>query len=907
MSPERPPKVFISYSHDSDEHMERVLALADRLRSDGVDAMIDQYVHDPEDGWQFWTEMQIKAADIVLAVCTETYLKRAERREEPGKGHGAIWEISVAYVLLYNQGMKNRKLVPVVFAETDRAFIPVPWQPYTNYYIAEDKGYLDLYRRITDQPFITMPELGKIESLPTREKAVPSRPPTKDTRARFWNVPHSRNDAFTGREQLLADLRADLLKKGKQALFGLGGVGKTQIAVEYAYRHRDEYTAVLWCFAGTEQSLRGGYAAIAALLDLPEKESQEQAKITEAVKSWLEQNAGWLLVLDNADDPAMVKPFLPQGNTGHLLLTSRAYSFQKIGLVSPREVNVLSPDEAREFLLRRTGKAPTEKSEADALAKEVGYLPLALEQAAAYIAETGASFSSYLAAYRKQGVRLLENQGPVMGNDEKEQQKRTVATAWALNFADVEKASPASAELLRLSAFLAPEAIPLELLEKGAAKLPEHLAAKLAELADNPLILDELLSSLLRFSLIRRDDEKRTYSIHPLVQEVVREGLSEEEQKAWAERTVRTVNAAFPDPTKFKIWPLCDRLLPHALACAGLIEFWDMEFAEATLLLNQTGYYLHQRAEYAQAEPLYQRALAIREKALGPEHPYTASSLNNLALLLHDQGKVEEAEPLYRRALAIDERALGADHPDTAIDLNNLAGLYRDQGRNQEAEPLLRRALAIREKALGAEHPDTASSLNNLAGFFYSEKKFMDAEPLFRRALEIREKALGPEHPDTAQSLNNLAEICRVQDKYAEAEPLYRRALAILEKVLGPDHPLTATSLNNIAELYRIQSRYQEAEPLFRRALAIDEKVLGVHHPDTASDLNNLALLLEAQGKPTEAEPLFRGALAIWEKALGQEHPTTVLVRNNLIQFYRNQRRNAEADALAKGAQQKAE
>ena len=201
-------------------------------------------------------------------------------------------------------------------------------------------------------------------------------------------------------------------------------MGKTQIAVEYAYRHRDEYTAVLWSFAGTEQSVRGGYAAIATLLDLPEKDSQEQAKVTEAVKRWLEQNTGWLLVLDNADDPAMVKPFLPQQGKGHILLTSRAYSFQKIGLVSPREVNVLSPDEAREFLLRRTGKEPTEKStEADALAKEVGYLPLALEQAAAYIAETGASFSSYLAGYRKQGLKLLEKQGPVMGNDEKEQQK----------------------------------------------------------------------------------------------------------------------------------------------------------------------------------------------------------------------------------------------------------------------------------------------------------------------------------------------------------------------------------------------------------------------------------------------------------------------------------------------------
>jgi tetratricopeptide (TPR) repeat protein len=370
---------------------------------------------------------------------------------------------------------------------------------------------------------------------------------------------------------------------------------------------------------------------------------------------------------------------------------------------------------------------------------------LAMEQAAAYIAETGASFSSYLAGYRKQRLKLLETQGPVIGNDEKEQQKRTVATAWAVNFADVEKASSASADLLRLSAFLAPDAIPLELLENGAEELPEHLAAKLAEVAGNPLVLDELLSPLLRFSLIRRD-EKRTYSIHPLVQEVLRDGLSKEDQGAWAERTVRMVNAAFPDVMKFENWLASDRVLSHALACARLIEFWDMEFAEAALLLNQTGYYLYQRAEYAQAEPLYQRALAIFVKALGPapEHPAIAASLNNLALLYHDQGREKEAEPLYRRALQIWEKMLGPEHPATAASLNNLSELYRAQGKYEEAEPLYRRAMTIREKTLGPEHPDTAQSLSNLALLYRFQGKYAEAEPLYKRSLEIYEKAVGP-------------------------------------------------------------------------------------------------------------------------------------------------------------------
>ena len=523
-------------------------------------------------------------------------------------------------------------------------------------------------------------------------------------------------------------------------------------------------------------------------------------------------------MLDNADDPAMVKPFLPQGNTGHLLLTSRAYSFQKIGLVSPREVNVLSPEEAREFLLRRTGKGPTEKSEADALAKEVGYLPLALEQAAAYIAETGASFKNYLAGFKTQRLKVLEKQGPVLGNDEREQQKRTVATTWAVNFANVEKNAPASAELLRLSAFLAPDAIPLELLENGREELSEHLAAKLAEGAENPLVLDELLRPLLRFSLIRRDDEKRNYSIHPLVQEVVRDGLNNQDQKAWAEQTVRAMNAAFPDVMKFEDWPSCDRFLPHALACSWFINIFSMESAEEGLLLSRAGYYLYERAEYAQAEPLYRRALAIDEKALGPDHPDTATSLNNMAALYRAQERYKEAEPLCQRALDIFENSLGPDHPNTAISLNVLALLYRGQGRDQEAEPLYKRALAITEKASGTEHPSTATRLNNLAELYRAQGRYNDAEPLHRRALAIREKALGSEHPDTAGSLNNLAGLYEAQGRHQETEPLLRRALEIIEKALGPEHQKTSIVRNNLILFYREQCRNAEAEALEKRA-----------------------------------------------------------------------------------------
>ena len=316
------------------------------------------------------------------------------------------------------------------------------------------------------------------------------------------------------------------------------------------------------------------------------------------------------------------------------------------------------------------------------------------------------------------------------------------------------------------------------------------------------------------------------------------------------------------------------------------------------MILNNLGLALSASADYSEAEPLYQRALAISEKALGPDHPSTATSLNNLALLYKSQGQYEQAEPLYQRALGIREKALGPDHPSTATSLNNLAALYDSQGQYEQAEPLYQRALGIREKALGPDHPDTATSLNNLAALYDSQGQYEQAEPLYQRALGIKEKALGPDHPSTATSLNNLALLYKSQGQYEQAEPLYQRALGIREKALGPDHPSTATSLNNLAALYDSQGQYEQAEPLYQRALGIREKALGPDHPDTATSLNNLAALYDSQGQYEQAEPLYQRALGIKEKALGPDHPSTATSLNNLALLYKSQGQYEQAEPL---------
>ncbi|HTK05813.1 MAG TPA: FxSxx-COOH system tetratricopeptide repeat protein, partial [Ktedonobacteraceae bacterium] len=718
----------------------------------------------------------------------------------------------------------------------------------------------------------------------------------------IWNIPYPQNRFFTGRGELLTRLAA-ALKTGleaapsqPQAISGLGGIGKTQLAVEYAYQHRQDYQAVLWASANTRESLVAGYISIADLLGLPERKEKDQTLILKAVKTWLQTHHSWLLILDNADDLALAYEFVPTIFDGHILLTTRA---QAIGTRADYiEVETMPPEVGTLFLLRRakfiapdaqlTDAAPSDVITAREIVEELGGLPLAIDQAGAYIEETQSSLINYQQHYHKQQDKLLERRG-IQATAHPE----AVATTWSLSFEKVEQWNLAATDLLRVCAFLASYAIPEEIIIKGA----KYLGPQLKHLAEDPTILDEAIAVLGAYSLLRRHTEERTLAIHRLVQIVLKDTMDEQTQYMWIERAILAVNETFPD-VNFTTWPLCERCLPHALVCADLIKQKHITLPEASRLLNQAGEYLYGRARYAEAESLCEQALAIREQTLGPEHPDTATSLNNLARFYHAQGRYTEAEPLYVRALSIREKALGPEHPNTATSLNNLAKLYQAQGKYTEAEPLYKRALAIDEKAYGPAYSNIATDLNGLARLYWDQGRYAEAEPLYVRALSIREQTLGPEHPNTATSLNNLASLYSDQGKYVEAEPLYVRALSIREQTLGAEHPDTAASLHNLALLYDAQGKYTEAEPLYKRALAIDEKVYGPEHPNIATDLNGLAGLYWDLGRYTEVEPLYKRALSIREEQLGATHPSTATSLNNLTNLYNDQGKYAEAEPL---------
>ena len=713
---------------------------------------------------------------------------------------------------------------------------------------------------------------------------------------RIFSLPFPRNKFFTGRDDILKGIHENFnAGERAQALSGMPGVGKTQAALQYAYQYQQDYRIVLWGNAASRETLVTDFVSMAGLLDLPEKNAQDQSETVKALNRWLGNNDGWLLVLDNADELALARDFIPSQETGRVLLTTRAQNTRPIAL--RQVVEKMQPQEGALFLLRRLEKIKKDeqlesapeglRKQAEALSMALDGLPLALDQAAAFIEETPSTLEEYQTLYQSERKELLKRRGKLA------EDHPSVTVTFSLAFKKVADANPAAADLLRVCAFLEADSIPEEIFSDGAKELGEALGSA----AESSLALTDAIGEAARFSLLRRNPEARTLSLHRLAQAVLRDEMDGDTRRVWAERAVRALNGVFPN-VEYSTWPLCGRLIPHAQLLASLIDEYGVDFPEAARLMNRAGYYLNERAQYAEAEPLYQRALDIYQQALGLDHPYTAMSLNNLAELYRVQGRYAEAEPLYQLALDIAEKALGPEHPDTATSLNNLALFYNSQGRHAEAEPLFQRALDIFETALGPGHPNTATFLNNLAELYKAQGRYAEAEPLFRRALNIYEKALGPEHPRTANSLNSLAGLYRAQGRYAEAEPLYQRALDIREKALGHEHPSTANSLNNLAGFYDSQGRYAEAEPLYQRALDIYQKALGPEHPHTATILNNLAELYKAQGRPAEAEPLYRRALGIYEKALGHEHPSTVRVLKNYAALLRKMSREDEADEL---------
>lgn len=718
------------------------------------------------------------------------------------------------------------------------------------------------------------------------ERSIKREPRYPGTLPPVCNLPR-RNPNFTGRESILETLRTSLqsghhIALTQQALYGLGGIGKTQLAIEYAWRYSASYDIIWWLRSEEPSTLASDYAALAFKLNLPEKDAQEQGMVIDAVKEWLNQNTGWLLIFDNAEDTKSIFDYLPTGTGGHLLITSRYQNWKHIG--TPQEIKLWSREESIAFLYRRTGQS--DDSAADNLAEELGFLPLALEQAAAYVCTRKKSYSDYLDLFTTRRAELWKRE------KQPDNYPDTVATTWSLAFEKISHL-PYATDILNVCSIVASDAIPWKLVTRA---LDYYEGNDSGASSIDTLLVDDALESLITYSLIT--PEEKAISIHRLVQTVVQERMLPEVKEHYCAAAIKALSEQFPcdgyrNPS---CWPECDLLLSHAEAVIVAINNDDLLLQEIALLQNSMALFFLGRAAYEEARLMAGQSLENRKKLFGDNHFEVAKSLSCLGEILYIQSNYFDAEELLRKALGIQETKLGVDHLDVAVCLDLLGFVLHAQWKSEEWETLLRRALEIRKLHFGDNHLDVATSLNNLGFLLHAKGRYSDGEYLLREALEIREEKLNKDHPDVARSLNILADLLQEQEKYAEAELLFRRALRIRETVFGKDHPVVATSLNDLGLLCYGQGKFIEGEKLLRYAIEIKEKKFGKDHPITATSLNNLGLLLCAQDKCTEALPLLLKALEIRENKFGTDHPKTATSLNDLGLVLRSQHKYSEAE-----------
>jgi tetratricopeptide (TPR) repeat protein len=813
--------IFLSYAHEDEPLLRQLETHLSLLKRQGlISTWYDRQIA-PGTDWAKVIDERLELASIILLLvspdflasdyCYQVEMKRALERHEADQA-------CVIPVALRPADWKGAPFAHLQALPTDAKAITT-WRN-------RDKALVNVAAGIR----------RTIENLPLLQASM-----SRADLPAFWNIPYPRNPFFVGREEMLSFVHAHFqtgqpmaLSQHPQAISGLGGIGKTQTAVEYAYRFGKEYQAVFWAYAESRETLVSSYVALAVLLNLPEQDVQEHTITVQAVKRWLQTHSAWLLILDNADELALAQEFLPPVPGGHLLLTTRA---QATGRLANRlEVEAFSAEQSTLFLLRRAGLLAHDASLEQALlddreqalqiAKALGGLPLALDQAGAYLEETGCSLSEYQQLYQQYRADLLrERRGLLADHPE------PVATTWSISFRRVEEKNPTAAELLRFCAFLSPDAIPEEVLTAGTSLLGPVLASA----AGDVFRLNQAIEALRAYSLVQRDPKGKTLSIHRLVQVVLQDAMEEAERRSWAERVILSINVAFPR-SDYDTWPQCERLLSQAWSAKKFIEQYQIISEEAEQLLNKMADYLWDRGRYAEAEPLYQQLLRISEPHLGSEHPKVAWALHGLGDLYWRQGKYIEAEPLLLRAIQIMEQKFGPEDLRVAHMLFGLATLYRHQGKDAQSERLYQREIQIVEQQLGPESPELVTPLSNLAVLYHHPDKYAEAEQLYQRALQISMQQLVPE-PEKALALLGLAKLYHEQGKHAEAELLYQQTLRIWEQYF-PEHRMVSQPLSGLRRLYLNQGRYTEVEPICQRELRIWEQAVTFNPTDAAAYLH---------------------------------------------------------------------
>ncbi|KAM0521217.1 hypothetical protein ACHAPE_002692 [Trichoderma viride] len=711
-------------------------------------------------------------------------------------------------------------------------------------------------------------------------------------------VPFGRNKNFIGRETILSNL-LEKIRPGadgedcqRTAIEGLGGVGKTQIALEAVYRLHNEYPdcSIFWVPAIDATGFENAYRNIGKQLNIKGID-RETADIKLLVKTALSEDGSgsWLLVIDDADDVTLLfgddklSAYLPFSRNGSILFTTRnreAAVRLDILLESIFNITEMNQDEGLKLLQKGLKESQTSNTEAtEKLLDILGNLPLAITQASAYIATKHISTADYLELCQSNPKDMIS----LLSKDFEDRHRykeiqNPVATTWLISFNQILRNDPLAAQYLQFMSILAEKDIPRFLLPKST-KL-ETVGA---------------IGTLKGYAFIFEQERGDSFDMHRLVRLTMRNWLEKKgELKESVASAIQRLNEvmSFPKHDNRQIWMRC---LPHAQAILELPEHLTGTQAEATLLFNvaEGNSYLKL---YQTAASMYQQALRLDEKLLGKDHSETLTSKEMLGATLSYLGSFKESEKLLRQLLNTKEEILGKDGIETLDTMSRLAYTLTQLGNFTEAERVYRHMLHIQQKSLGMDHLDTLLSISNIAVTLGYLGQYEESMEMHCQALKGREKVLGLNHLDTLASMKHSAIALGDLGRYEEAEKMHRQTFEVQANLLGNDHPDTLTSMHNLAVVLENLYKYDEAVKTQRQALEGRERVFGKEHPDTLTSMSNLALMLGTQGNFEDAVRLHRQTFELRGKVLGKDHPDTLISMDNLRLALKNLENEVEND-----------
>ncbi|TIA34783.1 TPR-like protein [Aureobasidium pullulans] len=628
---------------------------------------------------------------------------------------------------------------------------------------------------------------------------------------------------------------------------GLGGIGKTQLSIEFVRQYQTKYSAVFWLDGSSKDALQNSFLNIVTRLPAGEvtlslahaakQASPDMKLIVRGVQDWLSlpSNHRWLVVIDNVDrdyttkgtDPLAyeLKEYLPAADHGNVLVTSRLSTL--VAARNSHRLTRVDHDQSRAILEAAGGEyiSAQDESAADTLLEKLSGLPIALTQAGAYIRQTGMNIAC----------------------------KKSFLYADDLWY-----------DLVACSKTLASHVV-----------VPKWLLL----LAENKLEFNRAMGLLIKYSLVESKMETRSYAMHSVLHSWCLHVAQHDSEKGDFRRLASCiVGQAMPPLEMDEFWILQRRLLPHAQTIMRFVE--DEKNAKLSIdeydAFAQLAYSFRVQNRYAEAEKMYERALAGKEVVLGPDHTSTLDTIFNSGIAYLTQGRLPATEGMLRRALVGQERASGPEHISTLATVRGLGNVYQAQGRLAEAEEMYEKALAGFEFALGPEHPSTLDSLNTMGVVFTAQNRLADAEKMFERVLTGYEKIHGQEHTRTLQAVNNMGLLYLAQGSPEKAERMFERVFAGFEKTVGPEHACTLYTVLNLGVVFSDQGRLEEAEEIQNRALAGLEEAFGSEHSMVSHVYSNIGHFYAKQGRLAEAEPMFERALVGYEKAHGSEHQDTV-------------------------------